>query len=338
MVHELEVAGTPEQMGLAHGEHLRGPIRDLAAIRIAVLMAGLTDVQAEEVRQWAERAWVRQAELMPSVHEEFEGIRRGAGLSVFEVVAVGAFTDLLRPPDNKSSPHDECTTLVSDRSQGNILFGTWDSHPEAAQALTVVRRSPINGPVVAGLTSAGAPIQQGVNEDGVAFAINNLTPYEHGDGLVYTTILTGISSAPSALSAASLVEGCVHASGHYYPIADATTALGVETSPGGVGTLVAKEHEALVHTNHYLVPEFRGRVSGGSLRRKQILDQLALSWNGDRSSVWEMLEAVEQSTSAESALTEDHTCATFIVDPVARKVSWRPGVAADPRPVFTIEV
>jgi isopenicillin-N N-acyltransferase-like protein len=199
--------------------------------------------------------------LPDELMDEVEGIALGAGVNVFELLAVNARTELLA---------GGCSVVA----RGSSLAQTWDWHPEACPVVwTVVG----DDGWLCTITEAGMVGKLGLNSRGVSCGFNYLRSSVDGVGGVPVHALArGVLSCGSAAEARAVVRA-----------ASASVALTVaapdglfcaEVSPGGVRFVSAEDDGWLVHTNHFLLPPVRGedaQVEPGTLaRRSQLLRRM----------------------------------------------------------------
>jgi isopenicillin-N N-acyltransferase like protein len=203
--------------------------------------------------------------LPDALMDEVEGIAAGAGVNVFELLAVNARTELLA---------GGCSVVA----RGSFLAQTWDWHPSAVPvAWTVVREDGW----LCTITEAGMVGKLGLNSSGVSCGFNYLRSSVDGVGGVPVHALArGVLECRSAAEARALLDG-----------ASASVALTVaapdglfcaEVSPGGVRFVSAEADGWLVHTNHFLLPPVRGKDAqvepGTFARREQLLRRMRAGW------------------------------------------------------------
>lgn len=288
MLREITLEGTPEEMGEQHGSRLRSEIRALAESRmdysLNILGRGSAAILEDVCRQF-ERAVQR---LLPEVYVETAATARAAGLAYWKLILAGALSDVLDVAARKTgaSPYvvSECSLSVMRSERGPVVAGTWDSHASAGQGLILCRRMSTTGAPTLALTTAGWPIQQGVNNLRVAVAISNMVSDAVAEnGVPYIAVLPGIMRTSASTDAIySALTALQHASARFYATADANGGVGIEVLPGrGLFRL----SDDCTHTNHVLHPDaarFEGRPEAiaGSNRRLAELNDVTSS-NGD---------------------------------------------------------
>jgi len=268
----IDLAGTPHEMGRAHGEMFREKIREFAGIRIANAMRSLQKKKLraarEELLELAAEHLPFHRDYHPAGWEEFCGIAEGSGLSREELLIENGLTDFVdvarerfssgRPP----APEAEgCTAFIARGGatpDGESWLGqTWDMHPEAEGFVVAFRRRPEGAPATLTVTTTGCLSLAGISESGLGCGNNNLSPTDARPGVHYLAMIHKALSSPGYEAAVEAVTGAPRASGHNYACA----------GPGGRGVFIettAAEFEMLgdaepvsVHTNHYVTPRLR---------------------------------------------------------------------------------
>src|SRR4051812_32118479 len=91
----LDLAGTPSQLGAAHGESLRQQVREHCDRFLGFLVGAAAAPLTEEQlwARWAPQVAVNRA-LAPALVEEMQGISRGAGVPFERVFLLNSLLDL----------------------------------------------------------------------------------------------------------------------------------------------------------------------------------------------------------------------------------------------------
>ena len=91
----LDLAGTPYQIGAAHGESQRARIRAYVDRFLGWLLGGAAPALTEGTlwARWAAQVAVNQREA-PALVEEMQGIARGAGVPFERVFLLNSLLDL----------------------------------------------------------------------------------------------------------------------------------------------------------------------------------------------------------------------------------------------------
>jgi isopenicillin-N N-acyltransferase like protein len=229
LVHHISREARPVDRGFAFGAALSREVGCTVALYRRLLQGVSLREAGSGVR------------LPDGLMDEVEGIASGAGVNVFELLAVNARTELLA---------GGCSVVA----RGSWLAQTWDWHPAAAPVVwTVV----LEDGWLCTVTEAGMVGKLGLNSWGVSCGFNYLRSSVDGVGGVPVHALArGVLSCRSAAEARASLGG-----------ASASVALTVaapdglfcaEVSPGGVRFVAPDEDGWLVHTNHFLLPPCRG--------------------------------------------------------------------------------
>jgi hypothetical protein len=321
----VEVAGSYEQMGSAHGEQCRERIRELAELRINYLVRSYGAGSLGVIKAVSGQMANEIERNTPAVYMETTATARAANVAYWMLVVAGALSDIddlvSRVFNKPNATRPECTLIPARLAEGAvILSGTWDTHADAARYHLVLRRDPIAQPATLALTTFGWPMQQGVTSAGLAFAITNLVARTAGTGIPYIAVLPAVAACHTFEAALRTLRRLPHCSGRFYAMADESTYSGIEIVPG-VGAFTTKAHEP--HTNHYVnndARQWEGRpdLISASVTRLVMAGAKAGSARTIRSA-GELLQLYE-----DRALTQhgrgdaDRTGATFVVSPSER--------------------
>jgi isopenicillin-N N-acyltransferase-like protein len=303
----LDLAGTPGQVGAAHGEAQRDRIREYAERFLGWLLSAvavrLTEQQLWD--RWAPQVGVNRREA-PDLVEEMQGIARGAALPFERVFLLNSLLDLnsFRYLD-MASAYAGCTTfaVAAEAGTGKTLIGqTYDLPALHQDYVTLLRLKPAAGPRQLVLTFAGIVGAAGLNEAGIAVNINYLSPLDVGLGRLHSVIVRQI------LASTQLADALTHpvlpprAGGAHFLVADRDGNLvSIETTARRFA-VIYPQGGAIGHTNHYLAAELRdteylraGSI-GGSLARYTALRRF-LQERGDRLTVDALMELTRNHTS-----------------------------------------
>jgi isopenicillin-N N-acyltransferase-like protein len=200
------------------------------------------------------------------IFEEIRGVAEGAGLTLGDLLALNARSEIMYGLDVPTPP--ECTAFFADKTatvDGHVLLGqNWDWRPRAIESTTLfeVDQGP-DRPALVMLPEAGLIGKTGFNEHGIGVTLNALvSDLDIGERQVpIHVILRGILNARTLEEAFAAVVRIRRGASANYMIADADgTGLGIEVGPGGVEN-VQLSHPVdgvLAHANHFDCPiDFR---------------------------------------------------------------------------------
>lgn len=331
--HILKLRGTAKEVGYKHGEILRSEINSLFEERLKLIIETSQNEQIV-VEQVAKRIWDSTKNILPNVVMEIESTARAANLKPWQLIVAGGFSDVLdlcNRNNNRESRISECSIgIASIGHQNPVLIGTWDTHASAQESLVLIDRKVGSGPRTIALSTAGWPMQQGLNEYGLSFAITNLGANKNLIGTTYIAALMDLSSYESSKSAANKAQNIPLCSARYFKLLDSNGFhFGIETD----GKVFSSRMDSQNHTNHFvhedmLELEGRANIVFESQGRLESLKELMGSSFDDVTTIFKNIVALnENEFPIEKMGTrwEDRTCATFIINPRQRKMWFTPG-------------
>jgi isopenicillin-N N-acyltransferase-like protein len=202
----------------------------------------------------------------PELIEEMDGIARGAGVQLADILALNCRTEILPASFFSNSGEgvdwSECTAIaVSPRgsTDGHCwLAQNWDWLGRQRAALVVLHTRDSYGTEIATLTEGGMLAKIGLNGHGMAVGLNILRSVDDGARpgvpvhILLRHALSQFSLAAFRKRLAAIMKGPGFGAGSNIPAADATGDIGCfELSPAGWA-----EHQSqdgvVVHTNHFL--------------------------------------------------------------------------------------
>lgn len=304
----------PGARGEAHGEHWRGPIRELAELRAELaLQKGQvrTRVQLDAI---AGLHLPALAAFSPALSAELHGIARAAGITPEAAVILNHYTDLRDvpasvldapgpaghvPPATSGEDPGGCTAIYVPAPGGPLLGQTWDMHASAEPYVRVLRLRPRGGEGELLLfTLTGCLGMAGLAGSGLGVTINNLSSTDGQVGLVWPALVRGMLAAGSAAAARDLLLAARLSSGHHYMLADGREFFGIETS--GALKVVTQNgaRAAHLHTNHCFDPVLRKREAvpraSTSFRRMELATTLYVQQRPQTArGLWDLLSSHE---------------------------------------------
>lgn len=234
----LELAGTPREMGRAHGEHWREAIAELCEARVRSTL-NWADVRGRSLGREAllgamppflehHRRWC------PEVYDEFLGIAEGAGLDPALLLIGNGYTDIRDAVAFAEPTLGGCTTFSATgeaTADGTVWAGqTWDMDQSMLPFVFVCRRNPSQGPRTVTVTTCGCLSLIGINEAGVAVGNSNITPRDARAGVIYLAMIHQALAQPTLDGAVAAITSAPRASGHHYYLADERRAVHLETT------------------------------------------------------------------------------------------------------------
>jgi len=261
-IRVLEVAGSPAEMGGAHGNRFAREVREYTDDRVARSAHGTTLDRAEVVAL-AERMLPAHEAYDPALYAEMVAMAEAAAITPAEAVIVGGFTDFIDAVRAKAGGdlvEDACTAVVvpDDATDGGgFLAQTWDMHATATPRIVMLDVRPDGGPHALVFTTVGTLGQIGMNEVGIAVGINNLTAHDGRVGVTWPFVVRKALRQTTFDEAVRCVLDARLAGGHNFLIMAADgRGVSIEAMPT-VTHIAELGAEPLVHTNHCLAAATR---------------------------------------------------------------------------------
>lgn len=246
----VELSGSARERGVAHGRALAGRLRgflDDAVARLGHLTDQPVDLDSLRPSIAAHRDAVVLA--LPELAAEVDGLAAGAGLDRDEAWLLQLRRELL---GYSRITAGDCTTYASVRGRP-VLAQTVDLNGNLDDQIAVLSVSgPRHRSVV--LSFAGLLGYLGVNDAGVAVGLNLVLGGKWEPGVPpYLAIRHVLDTAGSVDSAISMLSSLPLASSRSFTVCGPGRAVCVEALGSARDVTEGAE---LVHTNHFLAPEF----------------------------------------------------------------------------------
>ncbi len=262
-IRTFDAKGSYESIGYGHGSQFADEIQEYAADRIRLVAGGSwsgSPIGKTDILDLAESMIPAHRNFDEDIFSELVALAEGAQISVAEAIIVGGFTDFVDavraeigggiPPELQE---DDCTAVLVPNSRAagaGFLAQTWDMHDTATEHVVLLRIAPDDSPAAIVFTTTGCVGQIGMNEEGVAVGINNLTGGDGKRGVAWTSVVRGMLREGTADEALKVLLDADLAGAHNYLIMDKTgKGFNVEAMPSA--RPVQELHgEPIVHTNH----------------------------------------------------------------------------------------
>ncbi len=267
-IRVLDAAGSPSNIGHAHGRAHAEEIRKYTRERVDLVASGLWSggpIGESEVLAIAESMLPAHEAFDAGLHEEMLAMADAAGITAAEAVVVGGFTDFVdtvRAVVGGDMPlsvvEDDCTAVIvpDSRATGAGYFGqTWDMHDTATDYVLLLRLRPDDAPASIVFTTTGCVGQIGMNDQGVCVGINNLVGLDGQIGVAWTSVVRGMLKSTTADEALQVLLDAQLAGAHNFLIFDKHgVGHNVEAMPS-TRIVTTLDDTPIAHTNHTLAPE-----------------------------------------------------------------------------------
>jgi isopenicillin-N N-acyltransferase-like protein len=287
----ITLAGSPAEMGYAHGRRLREQVHALAEERLRLALRDVPGTSRADALALAGEFLAAHRAYAPAVYEEFRGIAEGAEIAP-ELLLIGNgytdYKDVLPRLWSASASADapkaaegsaECTSFLvspAGSADGRTYLGqNWDMHGTAEPFVVAFHRQPTNGPQTLAVTTAGCLSLVGLNEHGIALGNNNLVPTDARPGVIYLAMIHHALAQRTWEDAQRAITECPRASGHNYFLAGGDAPPLAKGGQGGSGHVCDIETTALetdtfvpdtptyTHANHYQSPRLQSLAAPG---------------------------------------------------------------------------
>ncbi len=270
-IRVLEMSGSHYDMGYQHGLAYKDGIRHFATERVRLssnpLWAGNSLSQAEVIGL-AEACIEEHRLYSPDLLNELQGMAAATGVSVAELIIVCGYTDFIdtvyaaKPLTKPVPAHagaDNCTAFLvpehKTATQQGFYGQTWDMHDSATEHVILLRGKPQNKPEFLAFTTVGCVGMIGMNSEGVAIGINNLSAIDGQIGVTWNFVVRKALEQSNAKDALACITEAKLAGAHNYMLMD-KSGMGFNVEAMSSKTVITElKNEPLVHTNHCLVAE-----------------------------------------------------------------------------------
>lgn len=248
---EIEVAGTPREMGRQIGEAAHDEILGFSAVALERTNKTVS-VTKERALAVASQCIEYASAYSPDMMEEVRGMSEGSGVSVEELMLLQVRNQFTGNED----PEAGCTSLslapTSTLSASTIVGQNWDNDPALDAFTVVLTRRPIGKPALMNVTQAGLIAYIGLNNAGIAACLNSLPAPSRPVGVPHYFTVRGIYETTSLEGAVEAVRRAHRAVPANIMLATPQGPADFEVTLDDVHVLRESDDRALTHTNHCL--------------------------------------------------------------------------------------
>ncbi len=270
-IRVLELSGSHYDMGYQHGLAYADSIRHFAEERVHLSGEAMwtgQNLSRAKVLALADACLDEHRRYSSDLVEELQGMADATNLSVAELIVVCGFTDFidtvynaanLKLPVAAHPGADNCTAFLVPNQKaagGTGFYGqTWDMHDTATPHVILLRGKPINKPEFLAFTTVGCVGMIGMNSEGVAIGINNLSATDGQIGVTWNFVVRKALEQNNAEDALACITEAKLAGAHNYMLMDKTGKGYNVEAMSSTQVITPLEEGPLVHTNHCLLPE-----------------------------------------------------------------------------------
>ena len=246
---EIEVRGTPRQMGEQLGEEAREEIRGFDAV--ALERVNLTVAVSEESALAVAADSIRRvAAYAPEMLEELNGMAASSGVPAERLMLLQV-RNQLRPDDGG------CTSfaLSQPAAAGTFVGQNWDNDPELDPFTIVLTRRPEGEPAFMSISQAGLVAYIGVSDAGIGLCMNTLPAPCRQLGVPHYFTVRGMYRAGSLGGALEAVRRAERAIPANLILAAPDGLADFEITIGDVHVIGDDGTGIVTHTNHCVHPD-----------------------------------------------------------------------------------
>jgi isopenicillin-N N-acyltransferase-like protein len=251
---EIEVAGSPREMGEQIGEAARDLVRGFCEIALARVHKTVS-ISREKAIEVARKSGALASQYSPDMMTELTGTAKAAGVSIDELMLLQVRNQL--QPENEAG----CTAMsaIVGREAGTtaIVAQNWDNDPELDPFTVVLTRRPMGKPALMNCTQAGLISYLGFNDAGLGACVNTLPAPSRETGVPHYFTLRGLYEATSLDEAVEAVRRAKRAIPANIMLSTPQGPADLEVTIDDIHVLRPNTSNRLTHTNHCLHPDLQ---------------------------------------------------------------------------------
>ncbi|WP_298869348.1 C45 family peptidase [uncultured Gimesia sp.] len=248
---EIEVAGTPRDMGRQLGDAARDEVRSFCEVALERLSQTM-QVDSDQAKDLAARCQPFAETYSPDSIEELQGIAEAADVPFWKLMLLQIRNQFTAEPDSG------CTSLSlpANAERGAIVAQNWDNDPALDPFTIVLTRRPVGKPALMNLTQVGLIAYVGFNEAGVGACLNSLPAPSRPLGVPHYFTLRELYEASTLDEAVNAIQRAERAIPANIMLTTPEGPANLEVFIDDVRVLRPAETSWITHTNHCLHPDF----------------------------------------------------------------------------------
>ncbi|CZS97484.1 related to acyl-coenzyme A:6-aminopenicillanic-acid-acyltransferase precursor [Rhynchosporium agropyri] len=276
----VELSGSPQEIGHKHGRLLAGKIRRQIIVYEAMFKQ-TSNLSWDDVRSIARDYSATIHRLTPDLHLEMASIAEGAQLDLLDIVTLNCRSEIALGLFS-----DGCTSLGWKRESGQVFLAqNWDWMANVKENLVMMAVEQAAKPKIWMVTEAGIVGKIGFNSSSVGTNLNAIRarPTDSTKLPIHIALRLCLESETAAAAIAKLESlGGIASSAHIL-LADPRGPISLELSPKGNIHILSNSKGVVCHTNHFIQNRFVDEhpwLSGSPIRLarvQELTDELANS-------------------------------------------------------------
>ncbi|MFD1705983.1 C45 family autoproteolytic acyltransferase/hydrolase [Siminovitchia sediminis] len=266
MINQLDLEGTPREIGEKHGREGKEQIQ-VSLESYEKLFYGFHQISWKEARDRALDHLKAIEDYDNELIEEMEGVAKGAGVDFEDILTLNSRSEIALTGRKDRMFSDGCTSIaVSAPSSSETIIGqNWDWRGSQIASLLLLRIKQKGKPDITMVTEGGIIGKIGCNSAGIAVCLNALITDKKSNHVPIHLGLRAVLNSDSLHEALSKVDGGQMASAANFLIAShegegRALAANVEVSPFGIDVM-AEPNGVVVHSNHILSSKLPERLT-----------------------------------------------------------------------------
>ena len=287
---ELKAKGSAGHIGFAHGKEFKSLVQENLGFYLSWL--GKATGKNERFLLYLAKEFVKPLrEYFPWVLEEINGIAKGSGRKLEEILLINARTDLFtigRRKEKDDKP--ECTAVaLKEKINGKDLIAlgqTWDWNKKFLKTAVILRLEPKDKPSLITFTEAGMVGKIGFNEERLGVCLNFLSHKtdnpQNPPGIPVHCLLRLCMGCSSVSEAIGLVSGSPRCASANFLLASynkkGASAIDLEFTSTAT-SIIHMKNGVLTHANHFKNKVFgsKRKARGTSLQRDESAQRLGIT-------------------------------------------------------------
>lgn len=247
---EVEVTGTPREMGQQLGETAREEVQAFCEVALERLQETM-QVDRGQAESLAEQCLPFAKEYSPDSVEELRGVAEATALPFWKIMLLQIRNQFT--PDSDSG----CTSisLPATSKCSAIVAQNWDNDPAFDPFTIMLTRRPVGKPALMTLTQAGLISYIGFNESGIGACLNSLPAPSRPLGVPHYFTLRELYETTSLEAAVHAIRRAARAIPANIMLTTPEGPADLEVTIDDVQVLRPEETSWITHTNHCLHPE-----------------------------------------------------------------------------------
>ena len=251
---EIEVSGTPYEMGRQLGEAAREMIRGFTDVALERVNKTVK-ISSEHAMEVAEASFAPIEKYTPHLLEEIRGMAESSGVSSEQLMLLQV-RNQLRPDEDAGCTSFSAADSNASETGPAIVGQNWDNDPELDPYTIVLTRRPTDQPAHLNITQAGLIGYIGLNDRGIGICLNTLPAPSRPLGVPHYFVVRAMYETASLNGAVEAVRRANRALPANLMMITPQGPADLEITIDDVRVLQDPKGQVVTHTNHCVHPDF----------------------------------------------------------------------------------